>query len=365
MTKKKITATDTAALDRIVSAPVFFERNRVFRNYIGGEGFRTLMCDPAGDNSFPEEWLASKVRAINPKYFGERDGVSVVEGTDIFFDDLLKERPKELLGELEYDCLVKYLDSAIRLPVQVHPTPEFSEKNFGSPYGKTEAWLVLAKRSEDACLYFGFRDKIDLDTLKAYADRSLEERDVLTELITPVKVNVGDVYLIRAGLIHAIGAGCTILETQEPTDFTIQIENWCGESRVSEEEKYLGLPRDKAMSVFDFDKFGRSAVDWCKITPKTLYCDDTVKIESLIDHSDTPCFGEKRYTLTGGCVTIASGPSVFAAVDGEGMLSGDGRSRKIKKGDYWFMPYAARDRFSVTGNVTLIECLPSGRPRRA
>ena len=118
-----------------------------------------------------------------------------------------------MLGGIEYDCLVKYLDSAIRLPVQVHPTPEFSEKNFGSRYGKTEAWLVLAKRSEDACLYFGFKDRIDLDTLKAYADRSLEERDVLTELINPVKVEVGDVYLIRAGLIHAIGAGCTILES--------------------------------------------------------------------------------------------------------------------------------------------------------
>ena len=76
MTKHKITVTDTAALDRIVNAPVFFERNRVFRNYIGGEGFRALMGDPTGDNSFPEEWLASKVKAINPVYFGERDGTA-------------------------------------------------------------------------------------------------------------------------------------------------------------------------------------------------------------------------------------------------------------------------------------------------
>lgn len=69
---------------RIVRTPVFFERNRVFRNYIGGAGFGPLMNDNTGDNSFPEEWIASKVKAINPVYFGERDGVSVVEGTDIF-----------------------------------------------------------------------------------------------------------------------------------------------------------------------------------------------------------------------------------------------------------------------------------------
>lgn len=348
-----------AALDKTVHAPVFFERNRVFRNYIGGEGFRTLMSDPTGDNSFPEEWLASKVKAINPVYFGERDGVSVVEGTDMFLDDLLAARPDEMLGGIEYDCLVKYLDSAIRLPVQVHPTPEFSKAHFGSPYGKTEAWLVLAKRSEDACLYFGFRDKIDLDTLKAYADRSLDERDVLTELINPVKVEVGDVYLINAGLIHAIGAGCTILEVQEPTDFTIQIENWCGSSRVTEQEKYLGLPRDVAMSVFDFGKYGKSAVAQCKISPKTLFRGDGVLTELLIGKEDTPCFGEKRYTLSGGSVTLSSGPSVFAVVEGCGTLVGENYSRELHKGDYWFMPYAARGKFRASGDMTLIECLPS------
>ena len=85
MTEHKITATDTAAFDRIVNAPVFFERNRVFRNYIGGEGFRALMGDHTGDNSFPEEWLASKVEqgeSHQPRLFrrtgrrlgGGRDG---------------------------------------------------------------------------------------------------------------------------------------------------------------------------------------------------------------------------------------------------------------------------------------------------
>ncbi len=358
MTKQN-RAISGAELDRIVNAPIFFERNRVFRNYIGGAGLRALMGEGEGDNSFPEEWLASKVKAINPVYFGERDGVSVVEGTELFLDDLLSMRPEEMTGGLKYDCLVKYLDSAIRLPVQVHPTPDFSEKHFSSPYGKTEAWLVLAKRDENARLYFGFRDKIDLATLKEYADRSLEERDVLTELIQPVKVEVGDVYLIRAGLIHAIGAGCTILEVQEPTDFTIQIENWCGDSRVTEEEKYLGLPRDTAMSVFDFEKYGERAAEGCKISPLTLSDDGKVKTEQLIGYGDTPCFGERRYTLSGGSVIPESGPSVFAVVQGSGRITGENYRRELKSGDYWFMPHSARGRFEVSGDMTLIECLPS------
>lgn len=343
----------------IVTKPVFFERNRVFRNYVGGEGFRSLMADSTGDNDFPEEWIASKVKAINPVYFGDRDGVSVVEGTYIYFDDLLRSEAEALTGGKKYDCLVKYLDSAIRLPVQVHPTKEFSAKNFGSPYGKTEAWLVLAKRDDNAKLYFGFKDKINLDTLKEYADRSLDEKDILTELITPVKVEVGDVFLIRAGLIHAIGAGCTILEAQEPTDFTIQIENWCGESRVSEQEKYLGLGRDLAMSVFDFDKFGEKAVQECKITPKTVFCDDKLKIESLISYEDTPCFAENIYTLSDGETVMENSAAVWTIVDGSGVIVGEDYERPIKKGDYFFLPYAAVGKFSIKGNLKAVECLSS------
>ena len=340
-------------------APVFFKPNRVFRNYVGGDGLRRLTGSGEGDNNFPEEWIASKVKAINPVYFGERDGVSVTEEGELYLDDLLEAEKDKMLGGRRYDCLVKYLDSAIRLPVQVHPTKEFSAKNFGSPYGKTEAWLVLATRDENAKLYFGFKDRIDLDTLKEYADRSLDERDILTELITPVKAEVGDVYLINAGLIHAIGAGCTILEVQEPTDFTIQIENWCGESRVTEQEKYLGLPRDVAMSVFDVEKFGKKAVDECKMQPRTLFCDNGVLIESLISYDDTPCFAEKRYTLSGGKVIMSYAPCVWAVVEGNGAVTGDGYRREVKKGDYFFLPYAAEGKFEIEGNLVAIECLPS------
>ena len=100
----------------LLKKPIFFENNRVYRVYLGGKGFSGFLPN-AEDGIFPEEWVASKVRAINPKYFGPRDGVSVIKGTDIFFDDLLAEYPDELLGGKKYDCLVKFLDSAIRLPV--------------------------------------------------------------------------------------------------------------------------------------------------------------------------------------------------------------------------------------------------------
>ena len=113
------------------------------------------------------------------------------------------------------------------------------------------------------------------------------------------------------------------------------------------------------MRVCEFAKDGKDAVEQCKITPKVLDRDNKQKGEELIGYDDTPCFGEKRNTLHGGTFTPESGPSVFAVVDGGGEIRGDGFSRILGKGDYWFMPYAARGRFTVSGDMTVIECLPS------
>lgn len=61
--------------------------------------------------------------------------------------------------------------------------------------------------------------------------------------------------------IRAIGAGCLILEVQEPTDFTIQPEHWCGEYHLNDQEMYLGLDKDTALDCFRFDLYGESAVE--------------------------------------------------------------------------------------------------------
>ena len=339
----------------LVQNPIFFENNRVYRVYLGGKGFENLLPN-ATDGCFPEEWVASKVKAINPKYFGKRDGVSQIKGTDIFFDDLISEYPEEILGGKKYDCLVKFLDSAIRLPVQVHPTKEFSRKHFNSEYGKTEAWLVVATR-ENPKLYFGFNKKIDKEILSSLEERSENERDVMQSVLSSVTPKVGDVYLITAGLIHAIGAGCTIVEIQEPTDFTIQPERWCGENHISYEEEYIGLTKSEALDCFNYDLYGDKALKLAKKEPRITYSDNTLTSETLIGYDDTPCFALNRHTLKNAAFTLTNAPAVYIIIDGEGALS---NGTKVKKGDYFFLPYAAKG-CSLNGSLTLLECLPSAQ----
>lgn len=346
-------------LAKIASSPIFFERNRVYRIYLGGKSFADFFSNDEGvDNYFPEEWIASCVKAINPKYFGERDGVSKILGTDVFFDDLINLHKDSILGNRKYDCLVKLLDSYIRLPIQVHPDKAFSRRHFNSNYGKTEAWLVVAVR-EDAKIYFGFKDKITKEEFSDFVERSEKEKDIMTTIISYVEAKVGDVYLINAGLVHAIGAGCTILEVQEPTDFTIQPENWCGDYHISDEEKYIGLTKSDALDCFNYELYGQTAIEYARITPKTVVDTPKYKKEALISYEDTTCFAENRHTLLDGSLVMDYAPSVWIALEGTGKIIGDGYQRNITKGDYFFLPYAAQNKYSIEGNITLCECLPS------
>lgn len=346
----------------IVLKPIFFQSNRVFRVYLGGAPFSKFF-DSAKDEDtmFPEEWIASKVKAINPKYFTERDGVSLVKDTDFYLDDLLAEFPDEMLGGRKYDCLVKLLDSAIRLPVQVHPTKEDAKKKFGSDYGKTEAWLVVATRP-NAKIYFGFNREMTKEELSDLEVKSETERDIMSTALASVPARVGDVWLIKAGLIHAIGAGCTILEVQEPTDFTIQPENWCGDYHISDHEKYIGLTKSDALDCFDYSLVGEKAIASAHVDPKLVWETELTKKETLIDYNDTPCFALNRYTLNGGGeIPMTYAPSVWLMLEGAGEIVSEGYKHAVKKGDYFYLPYAAEGKFLLKseGKLVAAECLPS------
>ena len=195
--------------------PVFFRRNRVFRVYLGGKLLDEYIGEEGSDGNYPEEWICSAVRAINPGHTDPMEGISLREEDGVPFDVLIREHKEAYLGQREdLGVLVKFLDSAIRLPMQVHPTRAFSRANFHSPYGKAESWLILDTR-EDACIYFGFKEQLRKEDFEALVEKSEQDRDCMTTAVNRIPVKTGDVFFVDAGVIHAIGAGCLILEVQE------------------------------------------------------------------------------------------------------------------------------------------------------
>ncbi len=341
----------------IFKAPIFFEKNRVGRIYTGGALFADFFGDDSTDGYFPEEWVASNVIALNEGSDISKEGVSKIRGTDIYLDDLLKEYSAEILGERkEFGVLTKVLDSAIRLPAQAHPDKEFSKKHFNSNYGKAESWIVLACRP-DACLYFGFNQHYTKEDIAAAVTASETDDTAFEKMMNRIPVTPGDVFFVPAKMAHAIGKGCLILEIQEPSDFTIQPEYYCGEYRLSEQEMYLGLSADTALDVFDCSVYGEAAINMGRKYPKAVSNQKGVTIEDFITYEDTPCFAVRRYILENGSCRLTKKPAVYVVTEGKGEICFGDTKQELKKGDYFLLPFAAEET-TVLGSLSIVACLP-------
>ena len=331
-----------------LNKPLFFKKNRVRRIYTGGSQFASFFGDDSTEGFFPEEWVCSYVKALNEGSDIPDEGISITEDGEKF-DELLKNHTTEMLGEgrTELGILTKILDSSIRLPVQCHPDKEFSRKHFNSEYGKTESWIILGA-GEDACIYFGFNKRYTKEEFRAAFDK---DESVLVSMLNKIPVNVGDVFLIPGKAIHAIGKNCLLLEVQEPTDFTIQPENTCGDYVLSDNEKYLGLDPDIAFDCFDME------LDSLEKTLKAAKCEPVKvgNVEKLITHEKTPCFAVSRYNVNGEKVSLPC-PSVYVVTEGNGKVICEDFVRDVKKGDYFFAPAVINGKLFAEGDMQIIQC---------
>lgn len=104
--------------------------------------------------------------------------------------------------------LVKLLDAALDLSVQIHPAddyPGLAEDESGKP----ESWYVLEAEA-GAGLYLGLRRGVDRERMRA----ALTRGDDVSRLLYFVPVAPGDFFAIDAGTAHAVGRGVTLVEPQ-------------------------------------------------------------------------------------------------------------------------------------------------------
>ena len=226
---------------------------RVHRFYRGGALLAELRGERAEDGFFPEEWIGSVTPANNPGRAEPEEGLSrLADGR--LLRDAVADDPIAWLGEehvarfgTSTGVLVKLLDAGERLPVHAHPDRAFARRTFDSPFGKTEAWLVLRTRQEEADVWVGLREEVELDRFL----ESIRAQDVdrLLGSLNRVSVRVGDVVYVPAGVPHALGAGLLIAEVQEPTDFSLLCQ-WRG-FPIEPEDSHLGLGWDVAVGALD------------------------------------------------------------------------------------------------------------------
>ena len=328
--------------------PLFFTPNRVWRCYLGGSLLDEFTGQiPLGDNHQPEDWLASCVQAVNgPNSQGDDEGLSRILLPDgspgpLLYDIIASDPTRFLGGEGSIGFLCKFLDSAVRLPIQCHPDRDLARKLFHSEHGKAESWLVLATREINGCspyLLMGFRPGVnEADFRKAVAEQDIF---AMENMLHRIPVKPGDVYFIPGRLPHAIGPGVFMLEVQEPSDWVVQPEATCAGWPLSYSDMWGPLESAVALSCFNYTGEEKDeVVNRLRRLPRQITANLGGCLHHLIGPETTDCFGVMSLHIYSRFICNIDSPYYLAVVtEGRGSISWGAESCMIKRGDAFFVP---------------------------
>jgi mannose-6-phosphate isomerase len=216
--------------------PLFFDR------VWGGRKLESVFGKPLPpDRPIGESW----------EIVDREDAQSVVTGGPLegkTLSDLWRNHRAEIFGATEggdrFPLLIKILDASEVLSVQVHPPASIAASLKGEP--KTEMWH-LVDTTPDASIYAGLKaGATRADFSNALADGSVEK------LLHKIPVKTGDTIFIPSGRVHAIGAGCVIVEVQQNSDTTYRVFDW---NRVGLDGKPRDLHISESLQCIDFDDY--------------------------------------------------------------------------------------------------------------
>ncbi len=215
-------------------------------------------------------WGGARIRALKARWVGA--GGAVGESWELSVEPSfpsrtedgaplaarIAARPRAWLGRQEAEggaaLLVKLLDAAQALSVQIHPSDGYGGLAEGEG-GKPESWYVV-ERDPASGIYLGLAEGVD----RAAMERALDAGEDLSRLLTFVPVEPGDFFLIEAGTAHCIGAGVTLVEPQRVAPgrrgVTYRYWDWGRRYDASGRPSSEGAPRElhraHALAVTDW-----------------------------------------------------------------------------------------------------------------
>ena len=244
---------------------------------------------------------------------------------------LVKEYKGELVGEQVYErtgdqfpLLIKFIDAAADLSIQVHPDDALAAKRHGTN-GKTEMWYVVAAKP-GAHLLSGLKTAIGPDE---YAGKVADGS--IVDALARYDVAPGDVFFLPAGRIHAICSGCFIAEIQQTSDITYRIYDY---NRPGLD----GKPREVHTEL------AKDAIDY-KVLPdyRTQY---TPAEDEEVELVSCPYFTTSLLDLSLPYAKDLSELDSFVVaicLSGSGTLEVDGKEMPVGQGETVLIPASADD----------------------
>lgn len=203
----------------------------------GGRRLAAMFGDEPVEGPVGEAWICSDMRITSASGAGGqaiRSRISAGWSENQTLGDVVERDVVRLLGRRAeaFPLLIKVLDAERHLSVQVHPSRDYAAKNPGA-HLKSEAWYVLEAGPEGAVMA-GVTRPSSRDDLRA---ASLGGE--IAELLDRRVVHPGDAVVLPSGVIHALGAGLTVLEVQSASDTTFRLYDWAREYGDSGRELHL------------------------------------------------------------------------------------------------------------------------------
>ncbi len=259
------------------------------------------------DKPIGEIWLTAETCTVEG---GSHAGMTLAE---------LTEAAGGSFGNVDGDgfpLLLKFLFPREKLSVQVHPN-DAEAQALGMPRGKTECWYVLAAEP-GAEIALGFGDALTTaDVRSAIEDGTIEAR------LQYLPVKAGDLVLVDAGTVHAIGPGMVVLETQQYSDTTYRLWDY-GRPRELHVDAGLAVTRTQTASGI--------------VAPES--------VEGFTRLVTSPYFIVDRFTLTRESAMALDYPNqlqiLIALHDGCALIGSDGEAFRLPYGQALVVP--AEDR---------------------
>ena len=296
-----------------------------YKDYLwGGNKLEKEYGKKSGLDKTAESWELS----VHP------DGPSVIaegEFAGMTLADWIARDPSVLgtarTGD-ELPILVKLIDAADDLSVQVHPDDAMALTLEGQ-HGKTEMWYVM-EADPGAQIVFGVKQDTDRET---FARAICEDR--VGDLLNRVDSLKGDVFFVDAGTIHAIGKGNLIAEIQQNSNVTYRLYD------------YGRRDRDGNLRPLHVEK-GKQAANLKALSPRRIpFCSDGTRLLGSCSF-----FQVKERKIQG----LYSGKTTeehylcLMCVDGFFRLDG----MDFSKGETLFFP-AEQGEYSLQGTGTVLE----------
>ncbi|MCM3670918.1 mannose-6-phosphate isomerase, class I [Mesobacillus maritimus] len=234
----------------------------------------------------------------------------------------------------EYPLLVKILDAADDLSVQVHPNDQFAREVENVPYGKTECWYVVSAE-EGAELVLGHHAQTQEELAQ------MVEQGEWDKLLRRIKVKAGDFVYVPSGTIHAIGKGIVILETQQSSDITYRVYDY-DRTDAAGNKRELHLERS------------------IQVTTVPHQDANVEQIENVIGDLVEKKLVEEQYftvyhwNLNGEATREQNSDFLQVSVlDGQATLTIEDQSYDIQKGTHFILPNGIKE-YSLKGQAEFI-----------